>query len=95
LTPRAALPAWIKELSRKIASGGLWPVPVRAVGTWIAGGYVLFRLLAVELLAWNVLGAGDAAGRRNVLEPVGAPGFPHALGDAVPLVVLAEFGHQP
>jgi hypothetical protein len=96
IDPRAALPASIEELSQKIASGGLWPVLVRVVGTWIAGSEVLVRrVLPEELFAWNVHGGGDAAGRRKVLEPVGAPGFPDALGDAVPQVVLAEFGHQP
>jgi hypothetical protein len=48
-------------------------------------------VFADEVLAWTILGAGDAACRRNVLDPVGAPDFAHALGDAVPQVVLAEF----
>jgi hypothetical protein len=59
---------WIKELGKKIASGGLWPVRLWAVGTWIGSGEVLLRrFLSEELLAWNVLDAGDAAGRRKVL----------------------------
>ena len=52
IDPRAALPASIEELSQKIASGGLWPVLVRVVGTWIAGREVLVRrVLPEELFA--------------------------------------------
>jgi len=84
------------ELSKKIASGGLGPVRLWAVGTGIASGDVfLGRLFADEVLVRDVLGAGDGAGRRNVLEPMRVPSFPDALGDAVPHMVLAEFGHQP
>ena len=77
-------------------SGGPSPMVLRADGCRTTGDDVLLRrLLAEELLVRNVLGAGDADTRREVLESVREPGLPHALRDAVPQMVLAEFGHQP
>ena len=63
-------------------------------GTRTAGSDVLLRILE-GLLARNVVCAGDAARRQDVLESVLAPGFAHALRDAVPHVVLAELSRQP